>query len=613
MSPSIDQSAPRRLSKIPIILSMCLIGAALTIEPGRMLGALYRNLGSLFTTKVAYQASQMTPAETRDWYEQVAKQSLAQEAAEFFKLAYTLDPNPSAQRAGARLAFWMGDYDPAANLFHRLVDGSEPTFIIEYALVSFSQRSEFNSVIELYETNPFPTRSNITRESIILPYLDRATSLLNAGDIEQAKVGFEAARALRPGDLYANLQLYKFAWQGNQSGLRYRQVLDLPSKESTTVMDDRLLTYTINAARNLISEGMWNEEKALFFSGNLVWRYYEDTKLKEFIEDLQTRWPDHLEIKFLLGELFERRGSLIQAENTYVDILKRNPDYIEAMFRLGAVMEAHGRLGEVAQWYARYHEVRPDDLIATKSLARIYAALGNADASKVRRELEDATNPVRTVSSALNVSASDVKLGFELLLDSGFEEAYRQASEARLPKNLDEGATGQRVKGWTISNPDWGVDGLDSLEAFSGRYSARIDGFWTKESPYSLLLAFVARSASSSDPYYLPVKPGRIISITGAYKTMGNSGPLKIRLGTKDSVQLINDLALPGTNGAWHYFTFLGCSNGDDLAKMALVLRIWNTGRVWFDDISVRDVTVPLSNSLCSSLQTNPILSVNSH
>jgi tetratricopeptide (TPR) repeat protein len=84
--------------------------------------------------------------------------------------------------------------------------------------------------------------------------------------------------------------------------------------------------------------------------------------------------PEDPRSAYLLGQVFEHREDLSQAEESFRKAVERNPAYADALAALGHVLQRTGRLVEAEQWYRRAIRHDREHGLANLSLgAMLYA------------------------------------------------------------------------------------------------------------------------------------------------------------------------------------------------------------------------------------------------
>jgi len=446
-------------------------------------------------------------------------------------------------------------------------------------------------------------------------YLKLADGQALFGSGELAISFWRKALALDPGNLYALYQLARIHRDlgdveraaGYEERLRYFEL------ESIAVpLDFRLAEYQGRAMVGLVEEGIWRRETLLSVISYQVWQFAEDVNglmTEHVLEVLLGQWPEDPDILFYLAELHQRRGDLEQARDGYLRVLEVDPEYGRAYLRLGMVAEAECEsrttgCEEAAEWYARYYEVAPDDLLGLKRLAEICTALeeagieeegcrkaaerisssnlpsGITPAAILREALEARTDDRRIVAELLGVPVEDVELGPNLVKNGGFEEWV-----------------GGRPEQWGISNMATGDPwnrgafrgGQDGLIVCEGESSVRINGLWLER-------RYDREPGRYGFALETPVVlfPGHWYVLSLDYKTEGlpDNGAT---VWTTDKVPwsiFPHEIGLPSTGGEWNHFVLLRYMEVEGISEIPvwLIVRIWQPGWAWFDNISLMKV-----------------------
>jgi hypothetical protein len=174
-----------------------------------------------------------------------------------------------------------------------------------------------------------------------------------------------------------------------------------------------------------------------------VWQFAEGAPgpgTEQILQTLVEHWPDDVDLRFYLAELYHRRGDLDGAEVGYRRVLEQDPKYAAAMLRLGMVSAARG--GRAA--------------VPTETL----------EGCQTESEMVDRV----AVSTLLGIPVTQVELGPNLF-----------ASESALPRDQNP-PTGWRYDVYPGKDGRRGlfIEGSDDLAL--GRKSLRIDSLWPMQS-----------------------------------------------------------------------------------------------------------------------------------
>ncbi|WP_322798542.1 tetratricopeptide repeat protein [Thermoflexus sp.] len=433
---------------------------------------------------------------------------------------------------------------------------------------------------------------------LVANYLKLADAHASQGNGEQAIRLWQRVLQLDPGNLYALYQLWRFQrMMGDTTAVAERMAqLRAFREESIRVpvdLDFRLARFQGIAMARLVEEGIWEaavlervvRAQAARFSAGL-----EGLMTEQLLRTLHQRRPGDLTVKFALAEVLQRRGAWDPAEALYREIAEREPEFASAFLRLGMIAESRASpsqpeaMQQAAQWYRRYLDQVPEDLLGLRRWTEICGSLWASgveeraceDSVGGRRELTARTEDSDVVASLLRVPKEDLVLGPNLLANGGFEDG----------SSLDP-------EGWSWSDmsnhPPWNA-GLflgkrDDLEAYEGQRAVRVDGIWAARDP--------GREGARAGYWAkeVPLRPGLYL-LSFAYRTqLGRNGWAGIWVSDRSEVLFAGDLKLPDTRGAWRRAMIIGKNQAED-GKIAVLLRLWGEGTVFFDEVAVREIRV---------------------
>jgi hypothetical protein len=211
---------------------------------------------------------------------------------------------------------------------------------------------------------------------------------------------------------------------------------------------------------------------------------------------------------------------------------------------------------------------------------------------KEARQNRELTN---TVAMLLNIPSNHLDLGNELVSNGGFSRPASCAAVNSSPWCAIDGWVPSLM---TTGNP-WnravfvlGLDyspALDAIQNFGHPPAARVDGLVME---YKSNLE-PARAGLRGQP--IRVEPQTPYVITLRYRTVGvpdQSGAVGIWLSDKEDVFFSGEKILQSTQGNWNQVTLIAWNHRDTGAVINPLLRLWSTGTVWFDDVSIRKIAL---------------------
>jgi len=360
---------------------MVLVGILLVLLLLRgpaMMSAIWSNAGMLLLRDELLAHTDLAPG-TYPIYGALTEAPTSPRLMQSLRKAVTLDDSHSAaQWALGRTALAIADAETAADVLGALVERAKHNPLIYYdALMAFSYDGRPEEVIALYETIPVPLPTQVISDVVALAYLERSREL---GKQESAKA-IERARELRPGDLYANLFLWKQAKDigDMEAAVTYGQRLTYFSPDSVYPTDERLQDYVADVVPTLLEVNLWNRDKTLNVISFLARQHSRAADVERLIRGFTERYPSEPDWLFCLAEFHQGCGDLDKAEVVYRQVLEVDPHYAQAYLRLGMLDELRmNRLSEAATWYELYHEVVPTDLLGLRRLAKVCSALDKA-------------------------------------------------------------------------------------------------------------------------------------------------------------------------------------------------------------------------------------------
>ena len=351
--------------------------------------------------------------------------------------------------------------------------------------------------------------------------------------------------------------------------------------------------------------------------------------------------PDDMQIRWQYGATLLQVGRSDEAIDVLMPLLatpQRTPDALTLLF---TALATAGRAGEIPPIYERYdpplqlsqsssalvaltyldqHLMSPHRLFVTARALGLLpgspsehllgtqmsrdAFAGSETEVLLRRSLAwigaqgdvPPTTPVAApdddhlrldIAGSLHISASTIALGPELVVNGGFE-----AVDCRT------GAISYCTPDSTWSQVTWSdrpankalfVAGVD-VNAAVGTHTLRIDGLLIEQDPtYEL-----ARAGYWHAPIMLTANA--VYLITFFYRTYEAPDlSAAIWLTADPHVIAANDTRLPSTGNLWRRIVLIGWNRSPKPETIQPLLRSFSKGSVWFDNFSIRQLTLPSS------------------
>lgn len=453
-------------------------------------------------------------------------------------------------------------------------------------------RGDAEAAVQAYERGHVGNRV----VPLIANYLKLAEAQAAHGSGELAIRFWQRALALDPGNLTARYWLWRAAHAMGDVAAAAEQTAQLRrfSVESVRVpidLDFRLPRAQGITMARLVEEGIWDaatlhrvvRAQAARFSGEL-----EGLMMNQLLQALEKRRPLDWEIWFAQAEVSHRRGDWAAAEAQYRKVLEEDPERPQVLLRLGMVAEARaaqgapGALGEAAVWYRRYLDQGHEDLLGLRRWVEVCEALQRqgtvmetcAGSAVGRRDLEARTNDQALVARLFGVPLERLALGPNLLENGNFEE---WGNEGPL------GWAWSNMSGQPPWNPGLFLGGMERVDVYAGQRAARVDGLWVAEEP--------GREGARAGYWAtkIPLSPGLYL-LSLAYRTeLASTGRVGVWVSGRPEVLFAGERWLPDTGGAWRRVLIVGRNTATD-GSIAVLLRLWGEGTVWFDDVALRKI-----------------------
>jgi len=319
-----------------------------------------------------------------------------------------------------------------------------------------------------------------------------------------------------------------------------------------------LYLYLGEVVPGLVERGVWSSEESIRHVSLLIWQSYHDVGLEVALRQIVSRYPDHTGWVKLLGELYIRRGDLVQATEIFQELLTRNPNDAEACLQLAQIEEQGGRVREAMNWYKAYSTLAPEDALGRKQLART----GESD--------------VNTIAAMLGVHPTDIELGENMIKNSGFEQVDLQ------------GIKNWQWRYWMGKQRSQAflVGGIDDRLVYEGNAALRIHLQW--------YVGEQGVSPAYGEYVASPVRlnPQTIYMLSFYYRTKSpRYGQALVYLrddGPKGQILLHS--GLPDTNGVWRRAVITVRNTAFEPLVARLALRNWGVDDIWADQVELREI-----------------------
>jgi hypothetical protein len=189
------------------------------------------------------------------------------------------------------------------------------------------------------------------------------------------------------------------------------------------------------------------------------------------------------------------------------------------------------------------------------------------------------------VASMLSVPVENVKMGPELVFNGGFEQ-YDAITDNPTGWRPLFSTTGGICNSKPCNTAAF-VSGLDSLHAFEGHRSLRIEGLSVEHAPERDLARAGFQYASP-----VTVTVGSLYVISFVYRTQGTSGTGASLWFSYPAVFSDSEIYLPHTQSAWRRVVIVDRNRSGRDATVLPLLHSYSEGNVWFDDFSIRRVAM---------------------
>ncbi len=564
------------MTKYRSILSIAfIVGAILIVAVSVRLGL--ANLGMLAYRKAVIP---VVNGPVSDFYVHggmLADDPNAEAAVTYLTAAQELGQSAAGQWALARSEMVIGKIESAAGILQDLRK-KQPANPLLYqdTLLALSRTKRFQDIASLFEGAPPLYQTLTISDSVAEAYLEVAQRSDNASAQELMK----RAHKLRPGDLFLNEYFWRQPRDNSQrnSGDEYRLALTTFPISAINPVNDQLVQFVVDVLPRLRQEGIWEKDQLVRAVADLSWRYSYQPELKDLLRGLAAEYPQEPEWQFYLGEVYQRDGDIQRAQTAYGAALQIDPDHAASLYRSGLLYELSGKWVEAQDAYQKYQRLVPDDLAGLEALVRLSDKLAAPNSGVLRQQLNSVLDDIQTAARLLPSSTDAIEVGPNVVINPGYEDEHNGV--------LADWAIGDYLNGQNGTAPQGAfASGADSAEKFEGQYSARIDGLWrTRDLTGSYGLVSLPENPRGS--YWIQLETNQPYLVSGLYKTNGVSATGQVYVGNSGTSLL--SMALPGTNGAWHKYAWMGCTQSESPEWMQLVLQLVTPGQIWFDQIKIQ-------------------------
>lgn len=432
-------------------------------------------------------------------------------------------------------------------------------------LTAYSFSGADSSVIALYDRIAPPEMHAVISDTVALAYIRSAQALLNSNQIDQAKVDLQLALNLRPGDLYTLYQLWRLAANGSAEKLRLaREIAHFPA-EAVSVRDADLVKMVFDVFPNLIADGLWEQTRGKNMIAYWVWQEPNLSELRSLLTNLMAADSHNATWSFYLGEIYDRLGLTREAVVKYLQAVDLGQAGQLALDRLG-------RLRDVSTPIPEQAAVENQQTIDTKVVAQMAGV------------------PIEAVS-----------IGRSLLQSDPFNSLPVPPNNHSV-QNLVEGDTFRTFGAGPAQGWYWSVPNTAAWQFVSGRDpferpgSVRITNLWWPE--YAAQTT-ISPSASLISAQFTVPQGWALASMWYRVQSEGQ-GVGAIFVGNNDPAARLTQtvIQLPDTQGQWKRVMILGHMQEDQ--KMQAVLTNQGAANVWFQQVEVRPVTLPVSIGRCA-------------
>jgi tetratricopeptide (TPR) repeat protein len=511
----------------------------------------------------------------------------------WFESAVAIDRDSSARWGLGRIQLMLGNASAAAEALEPIEKkGYRNPLLYLDLLTAYSQAQQHKQAIDFYEEGSCPiVKTRYLSNTLAVSYLGQAQVDFLEGQKQAAQRRLENAYSLHPGDLYAAYHLWQELSPRNiEARAAYSNTLLYFPLRAVHPADERLLDYALEVTPDLLIDGIWERDKASRVVEFWIWRYSENGRVEKLLKELIRLYPTEPRWYFYLAELYHRRGDLDRALSTYKQVLKLDPLYEQSYLRIALISEITRQdASSTLWWYERYYELAQDDLFGLRKLEGMYDAKDHQEAANLRQELSAAANDKWIVADRLGVPEEVIELGPNLLPNGELKWG-----EGRLPENwqISDMARGDaRNSGLFLV----GKDGLTNFE--NEENAVRIQGFWLQRAPKAPgRFGLRAWNEEQEMPRSVKLSPHSLYLIAVTYKTEDLiENETRIWLTGEMPEKFPQEPGLPSTQGRWQRFVLLQCNPLDASLSVSPIVRIWAPGRLWIDEVVLREVHLPRS------------------
>ncbi len=419
-------------------------------------------------------------------------------------------------------------------------------------------------------------------ERAIVNYLKLAEWRLKPGDPNSALPLLQQVISLDQGNLYALYQFAKICETLSEGEALlaeeiYRRIQHFAPQGIGPHQDRRLDQFTAATIPDLVESHIWSLGDALNVISFWI-SQREHEAAKQAVGWLMEIHPAQAQLHYYQGQLCRQRGELQEAIDALQTATRLDAQFAPAYLEMARTYETTGALSEAISWYERYNGMAPQDLLSLKKLAALYQQIGELEAAaRWREELIARTDDIAIVAEALGIEGDELLLGPNLIENAGFEQG--ETSPLGWDWSLMEGGD--------IRNKAAFRGGMDGFEVYEGERSSRVEGFWTEtaEDREGARAGYWAKEVE--------LGPNTLWVLSFYYRTWNlGDGDASVWVSSDPEVIFAHDHGWPATGGVWRKAVIVGWNRKASAAVVKPLLRNWGVGKVWFDEVALREIGI---------------------
>ncbi len=496
-------------------------------------------------------------------------------AAGYLRQAVAADPrNAEAYRALGMTYFALGDTSAALKAL-RSASEVHPGDLASHLVLGdiYDGLGMAERAVAEYERG----RYGPSIERAIVNYLKLAGRRLKAGDPNSALPLLEQVITLDRDNLYALYQFAKISETLSEEEI-YQRMHHFAPQSIEPRQDRRLHQFTAAIIPSLLEDHIWSLDDALNVISFWIWQG-EHEAAKQAVGWLMEIYPGQPQLYYHQGQLYQQRGEFQEAIDALQIAIGLDTQFAPAYLEMARTYEITGDLTKAISWYERYHRMAPQDLLSLKKLAELYHQTGELEAAaEWREELKARTDDNAIVAEVLGIEGDELLLGPNLIENAGFEQGTTS------PLGWDWAL----MAGGDVWNEAAFFGGADSLEVYEGERSSRVEGFWTE---------MAADKEPARAGYWakeIELGPNTLWVLSFYYRTWNlGDGDARVWVSYDPKIIFAADLRLPATHGMWRKAVIVGWNKKTSAGVVKPLLRNWRVGGVWFDDVSLRQISFP--------------------